>query len=181
MRLRYVVLAGLTAAISLMMMTGCGSDASRELARTGLDDEAVLWSRVPQARIDPTEFHAGSGSLFVFADGLVKVPLLDAQLSDVRGDSLTVTLWTRTEIMQDQVRLEMLVDREGDDPRLAQKIMTDVRRTTPWSLIQVGFPVLAGERPLRVRLALIIPGPGKLWVDDVVVWDGAPPVSDGRE
>ncbi len=175
MRMKHVSVALLAA---LFLAAGCGGgSSSRELARTGLD----LPSDLPegsQGVIAADFVHEGEGSFHVFATERIKVPFMDCAVADVVGDSLTVTLWARTEIMQRAVRLEMYVEGEEGDPRIAQQVMPDVRRTLEWTRFAFAFPVPDGESPRRVRLSVLIPEPGKLWLDDVAIWDGAPPETD---
>ncbi len=179
-----VTISVLSAAMLLLIMIGTAcmdGGVSVEIARSGFEAESDLWRENPSANIDSEMVHEGVGSLFVFATGLVKVPIMDVPNVSVVGDSLTVTLWARTQILQESTVLEMLIDREGLDPRLAQVRMNDVRRTTPWSPVQIAFHLVPDEHPTRLRLALIVPQPGKLWIDDVVIWDGAPRTDAGTE
>jgi len=157
---------------SLTLAFGCGGDVSREIARSGFDVETEIWADAPTVAVDDVAPHEGAGSLNVFADGRLRVPFMDAPVSDVVGDSLTVTLWARTEVMQRPVILEMILDRAEGDPRLVQVSLERVERTTPWSFVQAAFDVLPDETPTRVRLALVVPEPGRIWIDDVTVWDG---------
>ena len=164
--------AGLMVVAALTVGCGGAPDAL-EVARSGLDEDSDLWADVPEASVDRERVHEGTGCLYVFATDRVKVPVMDVSGISAESDSLAVTLWARTEILQNQAILEVLIDSEGRDPRLARTTLTDVRRTTPWSPATATFALLEGELPNRIRVALIIPDPGKLWIDDVAVWDGA--------
>jgi hypothetical protein len=176
-----MAIAGAAALLIVAAVAGCSGGVSRELASDGFEADTDLWADLDEVAVSTEGAFAGEASLMAFATGQLRVPVMDVPIADIAGDSITVALRTRTEVMQRPVIFELILDREEGDPRLTQVVRREVHRTIPWTYVTASFPVLPDETPTRARVALVMRGAGKIWIDDMTLWDGAPAPEAGSE
>lgn len=172
------VAATLTVLAVITLVTGCGGDAAREVAHLDFETSELI----PDGATLDTEFvHGGETSFYVFAEELILLPLLDVEPAAITGDSLTVTVWTRTEVMQRPVSLQLVIETADGEARIVSLHMEDVHRTSEWTERRIAAALLPDEAPTRLKLGVHIPFPGKLWLDDLTLWDGSPAVAGAAE
>lgn len=159
--------------LAAVVLSGCGGGepADRRLAAFPLDDRAAVPDPATDVQIvtDP----ARGPVLFAAAERLRKVIVADASLPELLAGRLTAVGSFRTEMVDAPVTWELRLEAADGAVRFMTTPSYEYDRTTDWRVFQAEFELNEGERPVRATLAALLP-PGRLWVDAVELWDGAP-------
>ena len=158
----------LAATCCLILLAGCGgSDVPRELGVLHLDDLSELQDQRENVLFDASTSHDGNGSVLVESTGTEVLRIAAWDTPDFAGDAVEVSGHLKLEMLYRNVWVDVWVDPVDGDPRLIRKVLPEFRRTMDWAPFSVEMHLKPGEKPERIRLALYIEGPGRVWLDDI--------------
>lgn len=160
----------LAAAILLGSLAGCGGEGAQTLATLDFEDATGLLDLGPDAVL---EQGPDGGVLAIDSRGeRLLVNLCETQ--GPRGDVETIAVDARArgEMLKHDTYLDLWIFPRDGEPRLARTALPGIRRTVPWTDVAVRVPLKPGERPGKLRVAIYAAGPGRVWLDDLVVRAG---------
>ncbi len=108
----------------------------------------------------------GSGSLRVSATFPTVVHLFETGAIDIDEARLIYKAKLRSEDLKGKAYLEMLVDLPQGE-FFSRGIESALSGTTGWTTESIPFYLEKGQRPMNVKLNLVVDGTGTVWIDDV--------------
>jgi len=161
------VIAGLIAACAVL--AGCAPEKSGE--------EVVFHSSL--ASIDDVltksgvsfeeESKDGNGAVRIDATSPTTVRLCELNGLSFESKRLIYRAKLRTEGVQGQVYLEMWCSLPGKGEFFSRALHAPLTGTTGWTTQETPFFFQEGQVPETVKLNVVVEGPGKVWVDDILL------------
>lgn len=159
---------GLWCALLLLAAVGCSRRAAptQELMHYPLDSLDGVISRTGVA-FDPALSSDGKGSLHLSASDSTTFRLFETAAVDVENAVLTYQAMVRTKDVQGQVYLEMWCAFPGMGEYFSRGLHSQLSGSQEWNSQETSFLLKKGENPDRVRLNLVMTGPGEVWIDEI--------------
>ncbi|MDO9694108.1 MAG: hypothetical protein Q7W56_05205 [Candidatus Latescibacteria bacterium] len=160
----------LTAAILLGSLAGCGGGGPQTLATLAFEDATGMLELGPEAVLE----QGPDGGVLAIGNRGERLLVNLCETQGPRGDveTIAVDLRARSELLKYDIYLDLWIFPRDGEPRLARTALPGIRRTVPWTDVEVRVPLKPGERPGRLRIAIYAAGPGRIWLDDLVVRAG---------
>ena len=154
----------------LVWAVGCDDPPGPvQLGSYALDDMAGLIVGEDVVDIDSEISSDGGGSLHVYSEGKMIINLFEIPTKGFKGDTVIARSVMRSESLGGWTTMELWIFPKEGDPRRILKECKDIGRTRDWNDVEVVFPLLEGEVPETLRLAVILGGRGHIWIDDLQV------------
>ena len=160
--LRFVICSAL-----LLALVGCGgNDAPVEIGAVPLDAKAEVMDYDEKVYDEHATSADGNGSVLFQAGGteVLRVAAFDTPGFD--REAVEVSGHLRLEMLYRNVSIDVWIDPVDGDPRLDRILLPEFRRTMDWAPFTVTAPLKPGEKLEKVRVALFVEGPGRVWLDD---------------
>lgn len=163
----------------LGLLAGCGGKGPQTLATLAFDGPAGLLELDPDAVLED----GPDGGVLRIDTQQPRLLVNLCEMEGPRGDVETIAVDARLrgELLKNDIFLDLWVFPRDGEPRLVRTGLPAIRRTIPWTDVAVRVPLKAAERPGKLRVSIYSDGPGRFWVDDVVVRAGrAADLAGGR-
>jgi hypothetical protein len=153
-----------------VLATACGSGGPAEqvLAEIPLDSLAEVITRSGVA-FDADVTTDGHGSIRVTASESVTVRIAEVGNLSVDSARLIYRARLRTADLRGKAYLEMWCVFPDGEAYFSRALDSPVTGTNDWLTQETPFFLQKGQVPSRVKLNLVIDGPGTVWLDDVVL------------
>jgi hypothetical protein len=170
------VTAFVSAALLTAFALGCSQLAEREQVLRGfpVDDLEGLLTTTGVA-LDREVTHDGKGSLRIATADSVVVALYEVDDLDLDDALLNYRALVRTEAVEGDAYVQMHVRLPGRGEYMVGAVASPLSGTTDWTGQRTGFLLRKGQNPDRVRLNLVVTGPGTVWIDDILLTRGQLP------
>lgn len=155
----------------LLLTVGCGGSGGGELIGDfAMDDPEGLLDAGPDVTIDAGQGLDGGGALHIFAPAGDKlVNLHEFAPGDFDGDVVLVSMYMKSEMLGGDTSFDLWFFTEDGSPRRIRRLCADIGRTKDWQKVNVSFPMVEGEEPVKLRTAVHLEGRGHLWIDDMEI------------
>ncbi len=155
----------------LLLTAGCGGSGGPELiGEFHLDDAEGLLGTGPGLSIDPDQSVDGGGSLHIFADeGDRLVNLHEFAPGAFDGEFVSVSMHMMSEMLGGDTSFDLWIFPAEGSPRFIRQLCGDIGRTRDWQKVNLSFPLVEGETPVKFRTAVHLEGRGHLWIDDMKI------------
>jgi hypothetical protein len=167
----------LTAALLLGALAGCGGKGPQTLGTYTFEDGKGLLDLCPEATLDSGP-DGGALRIETQSDRLL-VNVCEPEGPRGEAEAIAVGGRIRAELLRDNLYLDLWIFPRDGEPRMTRTALPAIRRTVPWTDIAVRVPLKTGERPVKLRVSLFTDGPGRFWLDDLVVRAGRAADFDG--
>ncbi|MBC8426011.1 hypothetical protein H8E07_18005 [bacterium] len=161
----------LAVGLVLLLTAGCGGSGGAELIGSfSMDDADGLLDAGPDVTIDADQGLDGGGSLHIFApEGNKLVNIHEFAPGDFDGDVLSVLMHMKSEMLGGDTSFDLWIFTNDSSPRRIRRLCADVGRTKDWQKVNISFPLVEGEEPVKLRTAVHLEGRGHLWIDNLEI------------
>jgi hypothetical protein len=116
-----------------------------------------------------TESRDGNGAVVIDSKSPTTVRLFELSGLSFETKQLIYRANLRTEDVEGQVYLEMWCSLPGRGEFFSRSLHAPLTGTTGWTTQETPFFFEKGQVPSMVKLNVVVEGPGRVWVDDVVL------------
>lgn len=120
-----------------------------------------------QLKFDPEVSADGAGSLRIDVDTPTTVGLFETGPLEVDDATLEYRALVRIDQASGPAVLEMWVEIGDKKDLLTRRLIEPTGNPQDWIAVTAPFELQKGEYPDNVRLALVIEGEARLWIDDI--------------
>jgi len=159
---------GLWCGLLLLTVVGCSrkTPPTQDLMHYPLNGMDGVISRTG-VTFDPTLSSDGKGSLHLVTSDSTTIRLFETGDLDVENAVLRYQAMVRTKDVQGRVYLEMWCGFPGMGEYFSRGLNSQLTGSQEWNPQETSFFLKKGENPKRVKLNLVVTGPGEVWVDDI--------------
>ncbi len=159
---------GLCFGLFLLSSVGCSQKRppAQDLMHYSLDSLDGVISRTGVS-FDSGISSDGNGSLHLVTSDSTTIRLFETGDLDVENAVLRYQAMVRTKDVQGRVYLEMWCGFPGMGEYFSRGLNSQLTGSQEWNPQETSFFLKKGENPKRVKLNLVVTGPGEVWVDDI--------------
>ena len=148
---------------------GCSTTADVQpvsMHQLALDSAAEIISQ-HLCKFDGATSFDGKGSIKISATDSMVVQIANVTGLDIENALLVFRAHIKSNDLRGNAYLEMWCQFDGAGEFFSRDLATPVTGSTDWTVEETPFFLKSGQRPDRVKLNLVVTGPGTVWIDDI--------------